>query len=162
MNTRVIIWGLLILSMLLIAAMPTVILVAFGMLPAIVALIIDRTDERSLTFCVGGFNFCGVFPYLMSLWLDDHSVGNAVEILTDVFSLAVIYGGAGMGWMLYLSLPPVIASFIQVMSERRLEQLRKTQREILDEWGDEVITDADLGGGMEPDFAADGSEPQAA
>ena len=48
--------------------------------------------------------------------------------------------------MLYLSLPPVIASFIQVMSERRLQQLRKTQREILDEWGDEVITDADLGG----------------
>jgi len=126
-------------------------LLAFGMLPALVAMIIDRTEERSATFCVGGLNFCGVFPYLMDLWFGDHSLGQAIGQLTDVFVLAVMYGGACMGWMLYLSLPPVIASFIQVMSERRLQQLRKTQRDILDEWGDEVITDADLGGdGLAP------------
>jgi len=136
----------LIFALLLIVALPTVMLVAFGMLPGLVAMIIDRTEERSATFCVGGLNFCGVFPYLMDLWFGDHSLGQAIGQLTDVFALAVMYGGACMGWMLYLSLPPVIASFIQVMSERRLQQLRKTQRDILDEWGDEVITDADLGG----------------
>jgi len=151
MNMRVVIWGLLIFALLLIVALPTVLLFAFGMLPALVAMIIDRTEERSATFCVGGLNFCGVFPYLMDLWFGDHSLGQAIGQLTDVFVLAVMYGGACMGWMLYLSLPPVIASFIQVMSERRLQQLRKTQRDILDEWGDEVITDADLGGdGLAP------------
>ena len=143
---RVVIWGLLIFMLLLIVALPTVMLVGFGMLPGLVAMIIDRTEERSATFCVGGLNFCGVFPYLMDLWFGDHSLDQAITQLTDVFALAVMYGGACMGWMLYLSLPPVIASFIQVMSERRLQQLRKTQRQILDEWGDEVITDADLGG----------------
>lgn len=142
---RTLIWALLILVLLLIVALPTVLLLGFGMLPAIVALIIDRTEERSATFCVGGLNFCGVFPYLMELWFEDHDLGQAMHILTDVFALAVMYGGACMGWMLYLSLPPVIASFIQVMSERRLQQLRKTQKQILDEWGDEVIHDADLG-----------------
>lgn len=141
---RTLIWALLILVLLLIVALPTVLLLGFGMLPAIVALIIDRTEERSATFCVGGLNFCGVFPYLMELWFEDHDLGQAMHILTDVFALAVMYGGACMGWMLYLSLPPVIASFIQVMSERRLQQLRKTQKQILDEWGDEVIHDADL------------------
>ncbi len=148
---RALIWGLLIFMLLLIVALPTVMLIGFGMLPGLVAMIIDRTEERSATFCVGGLNFCGVFPYLMDLWFGDHSLGQAMTLLTDVFALAVMYGGACMGWALYLSLPPVIASFIQVMSERRLDQLRKTQRQIIEEWGDEVITDADLGGdGLAP------------
>ena len=55
-----------------------------------------------------------------------------------------------MGWMLYLSLPPVIASFIQVMSQSRLKQLRATQTTIIEEWGEEVIHDADLGDGLVP------------
>ncbi|MEQ8320838.1 MAG: acyl-CoA synthetase [Rhodospirillales bacterium] len=160
---RALVWALLILVLLLIVALPTVLLLGFGMLPAIVALIIDRTEERSATFCVGGLNFCGVFPYLMELWFEDHDLGQAMHILTDVFALAVMYGGACMGWMLYLSLPPVIASFIQVMSERRLQQLRKTQKQILDEWGDEVIHDADLSDdGITPPQEAGQKVPAAA
>jgi hypothetical protein len=163
MNMRMIIWSLLIFALLLIVALPTVMLIAFGMLPAIVAVIIDRTEERSAAFCVGGLNFCGLFTYLMDLWFGDHDLGQAMHILTDVFALAVMYGGACMGWMLYLSLPPVISSFIQVMSERRLQQLRATQRKILDEWGDEVIHDADLGGnGAAPPQAQAGQKMPAA
>lgn len=150
MNVKTIVWGLFILVLLLMAALPTVLIVAFGMLPGMVAFIVDRTEERSATFCVGGLNLCGVFPYLLELWTEDHSLEMASSMLTDVFVLAVMYGGAGMGWMLYLSLPPVIASFIQVMAERRLQQLRKTQSDILEEWGEEVIEDANLGGGIAP------------
>lgn len=161
MNMKLIFWGLTILSLLIIVALPTVMFLGFGMLPALVAGLVDRTEEKSATFCVGGLNFCGVFPYLLDLWFGDHSVGQATEMLTDVFILAVMYGGAGMGWMLYLSLPPVIASFIQVMSERRLEQLRKTQKSIIQEWGDEIITDADLGNeGMSPPLKAEPNQQQ--
>ena len=147
MKFRAFFWGLVILAMLLVVALPTVLLLSFGMLPSIVAAIVDRTEEKSATFCVGGLNFCGVFPYLFQLWLGDNSLSQATRELTDVFILAVMYGGAAMGWMLYLSLPPVIASFIQVMSQRRLQQLRETQRQIVEEWGDEVIADADFGDG---------------
>lgn len=151
MQFKLIFWSLTIFALLLIVALPTVLLLGFSMLPALVAGIIDRTEEKSATFCVGGLNFCGVFPYLLDLWFGDHSLNQAITYLTDVFTLAVMYGAAGMGWMLYLSLPPVIASFIQVMSERRLQQLRKTQKTIIQEWGEEIITDADLGGGpMQP------------
>lgn len=151
MQMKLLFWGLTILSLVIIVAPATVLFLSFSMLPALVAGIIDRTEEKSATFCVGGLNFCGMFPYLLDLWFGDHTVGQAVALLTDVFVLAVIYGGAGMGWMLYLSLPPVIASFIQVMSERRLEQLRKIQKTIIQDWGDEIITDSNLGdAGMMP------------
>ena len=146
MNIKIVLWALIIFTLLLVVALPTVLFMAFSMMPGLVAYIIDRTEEKSATFCVGGLNFCGAFPYLLELWLGDHTVGQAMQLLTDVFVLAVMYGGAAMGWMLYLSLPPVIASFIQVMSQKRLEQLRGTQRALLEEWGDELITDADLGG----------------
>jgi hypothetical protein len=73
-----------------------------------------------------------------------------------------MYGGACMGWMLYLSLPPVIASFIQVMAERRLQQLRKTQSDILEEWGNEVIEDANLGAGVAPAPVAKESQKKTA
>ncbi len=144
MSFRVMFWGLIIVTLLIMVALPTVMMIGFGMLPAIVAGIIDRTEEKSATFCVGGLNFCGLFPYLLELWVQDNSLNEATNLLTDVFVLAVIYGGACMGWLLYLSLPPVIASFIQVMSQRRLQQLRSTQKEIIKEWGDEIIMDADL------------------
>lgn len=145
MSFRMILGALVILVLLIGVALPTVALIAFGLLPAIVAAIVDRTEEKSSTFCVGGLNFCGLFPYLLQLWLEDNSMSQATDLLTDPFVLAVIYGGAAMGWMLYLSLPPVIASFIQVMSQRRLTQLRAIQKEIIAEWGDEIIMDADLG-----------------
>ncbi len=146
MNMKIILWALIIFALLIVVAPASVLFIIFSMMPGLVAYIIDRTEEKSATFCVGGLNFCGAFPYLLELWLGDHSVGQAMQLLTDVFVLAVMYGGAAMGWMLYLSLPPVIASFIQVMSQKRLDQLRSTQRELLEEWGDELITDADLGG----------------
>jgi hypothetical protein len=154
MGFRVFFWGLVILVLLLLVALPTIMFLAFAMLPAIVAAIIDRTDEKSATFCVGGLNLCGAFPYLLELWLGDNSLDQAIELLTNSFVLAVMYGGAGMGWMLFLSLPPVVASFIQVMSQRRLQQLRKTQKDIIEEWGEEVIMDADLGDGPPPNEPA--------
>ncbi|MDA8637595.1 acyl-CoA synthetase [Rhodospirillales bacterium] len=160
MQFKLIFWGLTIFSLLIIVALPTVLFLGFSMLPALVAAIIDRTDEKSATFCVGGLNFCGVFPYLLDLWFGDHSLNQSMTLLTDVYTLAVMYGAAGMGWMLYLSLPPVIASVIQVMSERRLEQLRKTQKTIIQEWGDEIITDADLGGGAMPPMMSDDKSNQ--
>ena len=68
MNVKSIVWGLLILVLLLMAALPTVMVIAFGMLPGMAAFIVDRTEERTATFCVGGLNFCCVFPYWRELW----------------------------------------------------------------------------------------------
>jgi hypothetical protein len=52
----------------------------------------------------------------------------------------VIYGAAGFGWMLYMSLPPVVTTFLTVMSERRVTVLKNNQKTIIEEWGEGVIT----------------------
>ena len=121
-----------------IVSLPTVILLLFAMMPAIVAFIIDRTPQKYLVYCVGGLNFSGLYPFLTDLWTGEHTVSAAVSILTDVFSLLLIYSAAGFGWMIYIALPPLVGAVLTVMTQHRVTQFRRTQRDLIEEWGEEV------------------------
>jgi len=129
---------------LVIMSLPTVVLIFFGMLPTVVSAIIDRTPKRNATFCIGGINLCGVSPYMMDLWLGNNSMEGAMWILTDVFSLAVMYGAASFGWMIFQSLPPVVATFITVIAQSKVSSLRSTQKKLVEEWGEDVGTPQDI------------------
>ena len=131
-------WGVTIFVMVLILVPATVIVLLLGSLPTIVAWLIDRSKDKFATFCVGGMNFCGVFPYLLKLWFDDHSISAALNIVSDVFALAVMYAAAGFGWALFISIPPVVAAFLNVIAERRVIYLRSVQKAITSEWGHSV------------------------
>lgn len=125
---------------LIIMSLPTVLLIFFGMLPTIVSAIIDRTPKKNATFCIGGISICGVFPFMMDLWLGDNSMEGAMRILTDVFSLVVMYGAAAFGWMIFQSMPPVVSTFVTVIAQSRVSSLRSVQRQLIEEWGEDVGT----------------------
>ena len=137
------VWTALTLVGVLIISLPTVIFVFFGMLPTFVAFIVDRTSQKYAVFCVGGLNFSGVFPYLLDLWAGEHTIGSAMEVLTDVFSLLLMYGAAGFGWMIFIAVPPVVGAFLTVMAQRRVSQLRRDQKELIEEWGEDVAVSED-------------------
>jgi len=136
---RVFIWGLVFLGTFMMVSMPTVILIFFGLLPTIVAWVVDRSEQKYAMFCVFGMNFSGLLPFLMDIWFKDHSADAAIAVLTNVFELMVIYSAAAFGWMLYVSLPPVITTFLTVISERRVAVLKANQQKTLEEWGDGII-----------------------
>lgn len=121
-------------------SLPSVMVILFALLPTFVAFIVDRTPEKNAVFCVGSLNLCGVLPYLIDLWTGDNSMDAAILILTDVFSLVVIYGASAFGWMIFQSLPPIIATFITVLAQSRISSLRSAQRKLVDEWGEIVTT----------------------
>ena len=122
----------------IIMSLPTVMVIVFALLPTFVAFIVDRTPEKNAVFCVGSLNLCGVLPYLIDLWTGDNSMDGAILILTDVFSLVVMYGAAAFGWMIFQSLPPIVATFITVLAQSRLSSLRSAQRKLIEEWGSVV------------------------
>ncbi|MBL6945739.1 MAG: hypothetical protein ISR47_03790 [Rhodospirillales bacterium] len=113
-------------------------MLGIGMPPTLVAWMIDRTYQKSATYCVAGLNFCGLFPYLLDLWLGLHSVDSAFSMMSDVFTLLAIYGSAAFGWMMFIAIPPVVATFLTVIAQRRVAQLRTLQRDIISEWGEGV------------------------
>jgi len=81
----------------------------------------------------------------MKLWTDDHSVTAASGIITDVFSLMVMYSAAGFGWLMFMAIPPVVSAFLNVLAQTRVTTLRATQEEIVMEWGPEVTMADDQG-----------------
>ena len=121
-------------------SLPSLIVFTVGLLPTGVAFIVDRSDQKTGTFCVGGMNLCGVVPYVMKLWTGKHTTSAATEIISDVLSLLVMYAAAGFGWILFLAIPPVVATFLSVMAQSRVKALRASQQEIVNEWGPEVAS----------------------
>ena len=67
---------------------------------------------------------------------------DSFDMLADVFVLAVMYAAAAFGWLVYMALPPVIASVLQAVAQRRLGVLRSAQRKLVEEWGEDLIRDA--------------------
>ncbi|OHC73763.1 MAG: hypothetical protein A3G18_05130 [Rhodospirillales bacterium RIFCSPLOWO2_12_FULL_58_28] len=130
--------GIMVITLLMIVALPMMMVLFFGMLPTLVVYFIDRSEEKYHTFSVGGMNFAGVFPYLLDLWKAGDPFNAAQQILTNVFSLTVMLGAAGFGWIMFLSVPPVIVAFLTVIAQRRIVLLRSQQVELIKEWGKKV------------------------
>lgn len=137
-RASLVLWASIAMVILLWFSLPTVIVFIFGMLPSFAAYVIDRSKEKYATFCVASMNFCGVFPFLMDLWLGTHSIYEATNIMADVFALVVMFGSAAIGWVIYSSMPPVISSFISVIAQQRVNSLRTQQRKLIEEWGEAV------------------------
>lgn len=128
-------WLFIVFALLLIVSLPTVLLLFFGMLPAIVAYVVDPSRNKTSTICVGAMNFAGVFPYLLSLWTGIHSIDVALGILTDIFALMVMYSAAAAGWMVFMAVPPVVGVLMSGMDRRRIAALRARQKRAVKEWG---------------------------
>ena len=139
------VWGAIIVALVVVISPETVILLSFGLLPAVVAFIIDRTPQNYAGFCVGGMNFCGIFPYILDLWSGGADVATAMQIISDPYAILVIFSSAAFGWMLFMTIPPVVSTFLTVVSQRRVGALRAAQKELLEEWGERIANPHDLG-----------------
>jgi hypothetical protein len=134
---RVLITGILLLPVIAVL-FPTCMVLASGMVPTVVAYLVDRSRAKFLTLTVGMMNFCGTLPGIVELWQHWQSYDVAGRIATDPFFWAFAYTAAGVGWLIFLSLPPILGSFYSVVTDRRVAGLRKRQSALVDAWGEEV------------------------
>jgi len=133
-----ILWFTVIVALLLPWILPSIIVVLVGMVPSIVTLIVDRSPRKYGALTIAALNFAGVLPYLVKLWAKSQSLENALNIVVDVFALMVMYGAAGFGWMIFLTIPTFVASIFMVVSQRRVALLRENQRKVVEEWGESI------------------------
>ena len=128
-------------------ALPTFITLTVGLLPSLVAFIFDRSPGRMMARCVFGLNFSGVAPYILELWQDGaQTVGGATQQIFQPLALSIMYGAAGLGWLLYLAMPPIVANVLNLSAQRRVAELRKNQRGLIKTWGDSLIKEVDRSG----------------
>jgi hypothetical protein len=132
--------------------LPTTILFGIGMIPTIVAYVIDRDPDKSAPITVGGLNFCGCMPFAIDLWKHQHTIGAAAKVFADPLSWLVMYSAAAVGWGIYYGIPPMVAGMEVTRAEKRVEVLKQKKVALVQEWGPDVAGDYfDESGGMEPD-----------
>lgn len=128
--------------------LPSCIVLVVNMAPTIVAYMVDKSREKYLAITVGLLNVCGTLPALAGLWQEGQSYEAAMAIATSPFYWLMAYGAAAIGWVIYLSLPPILGHYYGVTSQARLHNHTRKQQILVESWGEEVrgeITEA--GGG---------------
>jgi hypothetical protein len=117
----------------------TSIVLFVGLLPTIVALIVDRTPRKCAVASVGGLNLAGVSPFLLDLWFKSPGMDYAVSLITNPFVLVTMYGAAAVGWLLFAGLPMLTLRISEITVGRRIRGLRDRQAALLAEWGEDVV-----------------------
>ena len=118
--------------------LPTSIVLATAMVPTIVALLIDQDPEKYAAITVGPLNFCGALPTAITLWSGSNSVQEALRLLSEPVNWLMMYGAAGVGWMLFYTIPPVVSSIVVRGHEAEVARLTEHQAKLVEEWGPEV------------------------
>ncbi|MBC7951481.1 MAG: acyl-CoA synthetase [Rhodospirillaceae bacterium] len=129
---------LTILAALVPFSLPTVVLLAFTMLPTIGAWASERGNNKYAWLCVGGLNFAGVIPYLFTLWFGVHTLDEAFNLLSEASVLLWAYGSSAIGWLLYTAMPPMVSSWLSFTTDRRVAALKAAQKRLVEDWGDPV------------------------
>ena len=119
---------------------PTVVLIAIGMIPTLVAFFVDRDPERSQTAAIGAMNCAGVVPFVIDLWSRGQTMDNTFRILAEPATWLVMLGAAAIGQLIIFALPPAMAMLTLARAELRLKVLRHNLEQLKASWGPDVAT----------------------
>ncbi|MBB6251328.1 hypothetical protein [Nitrospirillum iridis] len=134
--------------------MPTSVLTIIGMVPTIVAWIVDRDPDKPAAVTVGALNICGVMPFCIQLWQHGHTMDYAAGLLVQPVTWLVMYSAAAGGWLLYFGIPPLVAGWSVARDQALIRELAEERQALVEEWGVEVS-----GNGLKPDGPAEGQTP---
>ncbi len=135
---RSIVTGILLLPVVAVL-FPTCVVLLAGMAPSIVAYFVDRTQGKYLAITVALMNFCGNLPGLTRLWQEGQSLEAGMRLAADPLHWLVSYGAAGGGWIIYLTVPPILSVYYSSISAKRIDDLKRKQAQLIDTWGSEVV-----------------------
>lgn len=127
-----------------IAFLPTTMVLLVGMIPTVVAALVDRTHERVKGMTVGAMNLAGCFPFIMDLWTSGHTPENAAQIAFRPLAITVMYAAAGLGYMIEWAMTGIVATFLTQKAIRRLQDIGEQQAGLVARWGREVSGDIPL------------------
>ena len=119
-------------------AMPSFIVLACGMPPALVAALIDDRRGRHASCCVLAASLAGVAPVLTSLWAAGNTVVAAMQLMSDVYVWLGMYGAAAIGWTLIWLCPILVEIVLTMAAAQRVRSLRAFQEGLVEEWSETV------------------------
>lgn len=119
--------------------LPTTILICVGMLPSVVCFFVDKTKNKAQTVSVGAFNLAACMLFLLRVWTSNRGLEVALDIVFDPLAIIVMYMGAAAGYVLDVIVSNAASAVMYKKVEMRQQVIKKTQKELVDRWGDKVM-----------------------
>lgn len=117
---------------------PTTLILLFGMLPTIVAAFADRSKEAVKGITIGSMNLAGCIPYIMDLWLTEHTLENAIILLTQLENLVVMWMAAAVGYFIEWFVTGAVGVYMVDRANARILWIEKEQDKLIKRWGRKV------------------------
>lgn len=114
------------------------IIAAVGMIPTLVAIIVDRTEGRLRAMTVGALNFAGCAPFMIEVFKHGNNIQTAITYILQPRTIVVMYFAAGMGYLIDWAMTGIVSSIMVQRTKARLKDIGKQQKELTDRWGVEV------------------------
>jgi len=125
-------------TVLAVTALPLCILLLAGLIPTMVATLVDRYRTKYLAGTVGFMNLAGLTPLVVQLWGDGLTMASVAHILSRPIDWLTMYGAAGIGWILFLGMPSVARVFVDIRADQLQRDLKARAKSLVQEWGEEV------------------------
>lgn len=119
-------------------SLPLCVVLAAGMLPTGVALLVDRSPRRYLAWTVGAANLAGMVWPVAVLLRSGLSLGGALHMLGDPRNWLVMYGGAALGWGFSEAMPMLARIILEFRANDAERKLRRRAAQLEGEWGGEI------------------------
>lgn len=121
-------------------SMYAVIILLFGLLPGLIAVIIDQEHNKFISKIVLSFNFSGIVPYLIRIIAEGSDKGNklAINLIIDPRTWMAIYGAAAFGWFVYWIFPQIATLYNNILTQIKIKQLDRELNLLAEEWGEEI------------------------
>lgn len=130
-------------TVLAVTALPLCILFVVGMVPTIVAALVDRHQARYLARAVASMNLAGLVQPFLAIWHIGINLASTEHVLSDPHSWLSMYGAAAIGWLLTLGMPSITRGIVDVHADQAQRNLRERAEYLVKEWGDEVAGSRD-------------------
>lgn len=114
------------------------VILVIGMIPTIVAAIVDRTEGRMRAMTIGAINFAGCAPFMIEIFKKGNNVETAMTYVLEPRTIVVIYFAAGMGYLIDWAMTGIVSSMMVQKAKTRLKEIQKLQKDLTDRWGMEV------------------------
>ena len=125
-------------TVLAVTALPLCILLLSGLVPTMVATVVDRYRAKYLTRTVGFMNAAGLAPLIVQLWSNGPTMDAVAGILSRPINWLMMYGAAGIGWVLFLGMPTLARVFVDIRADQLQRELKARADQLVEEWGEEV------------------------
>ena len=109
-----------------------------GMLPTLVAAIIDQSKYKFRTITVGAMNFAGCTPFLLEVFSKGNNLDIALNFLIQPLTIVVMFTAAGMGYLIDWALTGIVSSIMVQRAKGRIKDIEAHQKELIERWGAEV------------------------